>query len=62
MAGLRGPERNELDQLYAPPAELAPGKAGDVIDATGGRIDFPGVSPEPPNDCSNGFGSNEKGL
>lgn len=49
--------------MYAPPAELVPGSAGEVIDATGGRIDFPGVSPEPPlNDCSKGFGSKAKGL
>lgn len=71
MAGLRGPERNELDQLY-PPVELVVCKAGEVREATGGSNDLPGVSleepaapalfPPPLNDCSNGLGSREKGL
>ena len=60
MAGLRGPARSEFDQLN-PPDELAPGSAGEVSEATGGRRDFPGVSVAGlPKDCSNGLGSSEK--
>lgn len=71
MAGLKGPERNELDQLY-PLFEPVVGRAGEVRAATGGSKDLPGVSldePAPPaplllplKDCSNGLGSREKGL
>lgn len=65
MAGLSGPDRSEFDQPYTP-ADAAPPSigAGDVSDATGGRIDLvPGVSVDGfPNDCSNGFGSSEKWL
>lgn len=63
IAGLRGPERSELDQLY-PLLVLAPGIAGEVSSATDGRSDLPGVSlvGSPLNDCSNGLGSREKGL
>jgi hypothetical protein len=63
MAGLRGPERRELGQLY-PPAELVPGKAGEVSEATGGSSDLPGVSADefPLKDCSKGLGSRENGL
>jgi len=43
MAGLKGPERSELDQLY-PLLELVVGNAGEVRAATGGSNDLPGVS------------------
>lgn len=60
MAGLRGPERNELAQLN-PLVELVPGIAGEARAATEGRSDLPGVSAEGwPKDCSNGLGSRKK--
>lgn len=62
MAGLNGPERNELGQLK--PADEPPpckSEAGEVRAATEGSIDFPGVSAAVfPKDCSKGFGSNER--
>jgi hypothetical protein len=62
MAGLKGPERKEFVQVY-PPVELAPGKAGEAMDATGGSNDLPGVSSDgAPKDCSKGLGSKENWL
>ena len=60
MAGLNGPDRKEFCQLKLP-ADCAPGKAGDVKDATGGSNDFPGVSADGrPNCWSKGLCSSEK--
>ena len=58
MAGLNGPARRDCH-----PGVIPGSGAGDVMLATGGRIVRPGVSDDGlPNDCSNTFGSSEKGL
>ena len=47
MAGLKGPDRKELDQLKPPADGAAPvSGAGEVMDATGGSKPLPGVSPD----------------
>lgn len=59
IAGLNGPDRNEFDQLYAPPVLGLPDRsAGEVRAATDGS--FPDVSAAGlRNDSSKRLGSKE---